>query len=806
LNRYVVVHGHFYQPPRENPWLEEIELQDSAYPYHDWNERITAECYGTNARSRLLDDEGRIYRIINNYARMSYNVGPTLLKWLADKEPEVYAAVVEADRESMKRFGGHGSAMAQAYNHMILPLANARDKYTQVLWGIRDFETRFGRKPEGMWLPETAVDLESLDMMAQLGIRFTMLAPHQAKRVRAGRTWTEVEGDGIDPTRAYYVKLPSGRRMTVFFYDGPISRSVAFEGILSSGSAFRDRLLGGFAEGRDWAQIVHIATDGESYGHHHRFGDMALGFALEHIEQDGKAKLTNYAQYLALHPAETEAEIREDTSWSCAHGVERWRGNCGCNTGANPDWDQEWRAPLRESLDWLRDEVAGQYELRAREFFHDPWEARNEYIDVILAREEEPVRRFFERHAATGLTEEQQTAALELLELQRHALLMFTSCGWFFDDLSGIETTQVLQYAARVIQLAHKVFGDHLEERFLARLVKARSNKPENGDGRMVWDKFVRPAIVGLPEVAAHFAVSSLFEDYGSQVKIFAYTADIVDYQRKRSGSAQLAVGHVRLRSVITGEPDELSFGVVHFGDHNITAGVRKFRGDTAFAEMAAEASDAFDRADLPDTIRILDRHFGELTYSLRSLFKDEQRKVLDTILSGSVGEAETAMRNVFEHHASLMRFLIDIGSPMPPEFQSAAELVITARLRRALTSEPIDLESVRSSLEDAKVWGIELDTTGMAFTTEQTLERLARGMEAAPDDLEALQLLESSSAALDELPFQVDLVDVQNRFWHVLQAHYPAIRRRVNDGDPAAQAWTEVFHSLAAHLSVRVE
>ena len=296
MDRYICIHGHFYQPPRENPWLEAIELQDSAYPYHDWNERITAECYAPNAVSRILDAENRITRLVNNYAKISFNFGPTLLGWLAATAPEVYQAVLAADRQSRETFSGHGSAIAQPYNHVILPLANHRDRYTQIYWGIRDFEHHFGRAPEGMWLPETAVDLESLEILAELGMRFTILAPHQASRVRSigSRTWDSVAGGQIDPTRAYEQRLPSGRTLAIFFYDGPVSRAVAFEGLLSRGESFADRLNSAFSEERDWPQLVHIATDGESYGHHHRFGEMALSYALNCIEANQLARLTNY--------------------------------------------------------------------------------------------------------------------------------------------------------------------------------------------------------------------------------------------------------------------------------------------------------------------------------------------------------------------------------------------------------------------------------------------------------------------------------------------------------------------------------
>jgi alpha-amylase/alpha-mannosidase (GH57 family) len=351
MERFICIHGHFYQPPRENPWLEAIELQDSAHPYHDWNERITAECYAPNAASRILDGEDRIQSIVNNYSRISFNFGPTLLSWLESKAEGVYRAVLAADRESARLFSGHGSALAQPYNHMILPLASARDKLTQVRWGVRDFEWRFGRVPEGMWLPETAVDLPTLEALARAGIRFTILAPSQARRTRkiGGRAWRDEHGS-VDPSRAYELRLPSGRRIQVLFYDGPISSAVAFERLLRRGDDLAHRLVGAFSDSRPWNQLVHIATDGETYGHHHRHGDMALAYALEYIESRGLARLTNYGEYLERHPPDHQVEIHENSSWSCASRHREMAVRLRLQHRFHPGWNQAWRGPLREAL------------------------------------------------------------------------------------------------------------------------------------------------------------------------------------------------------------------------------------------------------------------------------------------------------------------------------------------------------------------------------------------------------------------------------------------------------------------------
>ncbi len=372
--RYVCIHGHFYQPPRENPWLEAVEVQDSASPYHDWNERITRECYAPNMRSRLVDNQGRIVNLINNYAWMSFNFGPTLLSWLADNSPEVLAGIVQGDRLSRERHRGHGNALAQVYNHLIMPLASARDKETQVAWGIADFRCRFGRDPEGMWLAETAVDVASLEVLAAAGIRFTVLAPKQARCWRKlGETaWTDTAG-AIDPTRAYRCKLPSGASIALFFYDGAVAQQVAFERLLDSGEQFLARLIAGFSDGRAHPELMHLATDGESYGHHHPFGDMALAYVLDQLRQHPELKLTNYGEFLEQHPPEWEVEVHDNSSWSCSHGIERWRSNCGCRT--RWEWQQEWRGPLRRSFELLKDGVDKLFVMRGRSCFPDVWAA-----------------------------------------------------------------------------------------------------------------------------------------------------------------------------------------------------------------------------------------------------------------------------------------------------------------------------------------------------------------------------------------------------------------------------------------------
>ncbi|MBI4334924.1 MAG: DUF3536 domain-containing protein [Chloroflexi bacterium] len=806
MDRYICIHGHFYQPPRENPWLEAVELQYSAYPYHDWNERVAAECYAPNSTSRILEGENRIINIINNYGKISFDFGPTLLAWLEARAPETYQAILDADREGQSRFSGHGTAIAQAYNHVIMPLANRRDKFTQLTWGIKDFERRFKRLPEGLWLPETAVDLETLDIMAELGVKFTILAPHQAKRVRlmGSSDWNDVSGARIDPTRAYEASLPSGRKIGVFFYDGPMSRAVAFEGLLSSGEGFANRLIGGFSDRRDWPQVVHIATDGESYGHHHRWGDMALAYALNLIEAGNMARLTNYGEFLEKHPPTHEAEIIENTSWSCVHGIERWRANCGCNAGGHPGWSQEWRAALRRALDWLRDTVGWKYEQRAGQLLKDPWRARDGYVSLVMDRSPEAAWRFFADHAIRELNGEEVVTALKLLELQRHAMLMYTSCGWFFDELSGIETVQVIQYAGRVVQLAQDLFGDDIEDNFFRLLEVAKSNIPEHGDGRRIYEKFVRPTMIDLGKVAAHFAISSLFQQYPEKTRIYCYDVDVESGRDFACGKTKGIVGRARFTSAITRESEVISYSALQFGDHNIDAGVRKYRGKEAFEGMLEELSRTCVVADFPGTVRLLDKHFGPSTYSVRSLFRDQQNKVLNSILESSISEAESAYRQVYRSNYPLMRFLTELGNPLPVAFKAAAELVLNTDLRRALSAAAPDFEVIRNLLDDSALWKIELDTEGLAHVYRQTLERKISDFISKAEDLALLTEMESLVSLVRTLPFPVDIRQAQNSYFRKLKMVRQG-QRQTGEGQKAADEWTAHFVALGEKLSVRV-
>ncbi len=803
-DRFICIHGHFYQPPRENPWLETIEVQESAYPFHDWNERITAECYAPNASARILDELGYITRIVSNYARMSFNFGPTLLSWLERNRRHVYRSILAADGLSRKRFGGHGSALAQAYNHSILPLSSSRDKRTQIRWGIRDFEQRFARKPEGMWLPETAVDIESLEMLADEGIAFTILAPHQAAAIRPPehKGFVDVSGARIDPRRAYRMELPGGKSIALFFYDGPVSRAIAFERLLQSGDRFAARLEAAFDANRPGPQLVHVATDGETYGHHHRYGDMALAYALQRLEGADGIELTNYGEFLAANPPQFDVQIAERTSWSCAHGIERWRSNCGCNTGGRPGWTQGWRGPLRDALDWLAGRLADVFEQVGATLFTDPWATRDAYIECILDRGPDTFERFFSRHALAPMDAPTRTRALELLEMQRHALLMYTSCGWFFDEVSGIETIQIIRYAARAIQLAEALGDVSLQAKFLERLALSKSNLPEYGDASAVYKRSVD--VVDLDKLVAHYAVSSLFQPYDERTELFAYWVDQIDVHGYTLGRAKLVLGTLRITSQVTLETAERSCGFVHFGDHNLSGGVRSFENAAAYKAMCDEVSSAFERADMPEVLRLLDKHFLELTYSLRSLFRDEQRRALDVIVRSALTDAEALASQLYETHSPLLRYLATLDLALPKPLRGLADFVLNTGLRRELERNELEFPRLRALLGEAEDVGTDLDKVGIGYALQQALDRAANLWADEPEQLGRLRRLRRAAEFARSLPLELDLYHVQNRFYALMESVYPRFHEQAERGDPIATEWREHFKALGEALRVR--
>ena len=722
------------------------------------------------------------------------------------RRSDVYASILAADRESQESFSGHGSALAQAYNHTILPLSNPATSKPRSSGEFATSSTASAAIRRGCGFPRppwTWQPGHPRQQWDQVHDTWHSIRPAGCAGI-GGRNWVDVSGGRIDPTRPYAVRLPSGRKIAVFFYDGPISRAVAFEKLLERGEYLADRLVGAFADQRSWPQMVHIATDGETYGHHHRNGDMALAYALHYLEETGLARLTNYGEYLERFPPTHEAEIFENSAWSCAHGVERWNSDCGCNTGGYPGWNQGWRGPLRVALDWLRDALAPEYERRARRLLKDPWAARDDYVSVVLDRSPENIDRFFRTHASRELDDDERTIALKLLEIQRNAMLMYTSCGWFFDELSGIETVQVIQYAGRAIQLAAEVMKRSFEAGFLELLEQAKSNIPEHRDGRAIYEKWVRPSLADLPQVGAHYAISSLFEDYGDRTMIYCYEVDREDYRQLASGRVKLALGRVRITSQITCESERVNFGVLHLGDHNLSGGVQQYEGQAQYLSLAKEMGDAFSHADLTEVIRVVDRNFGTASYTLKLLFKDEQRKILGTILDSTLRESEALYRQVYENHVPLMRFLTDLNVPLPTDWLAAARVVINNGLQEALRGR-LDTGVVAGLLEQAGTWRIALDAPGLAYTLKQTLAEIATRFGTDPRDIDLLRQLEEAVDVALSMPFEVDFFKPQNVYYGVSQRVSAGPSLLLHPSDERAREWMDHFSTLGEKLGVRV-
>ncbi|MFP4587063.1 MAG: DUF3536 domain-containing protein [Desulfohalobiaceae bacterium] len=804
-SRYICIHGHFYQPPRENPWLEEVELQESAAPFHDWNQRITAECYAPNTASRILDQDKRILFIVNNYSMISFNFGPTLLSWLQRHQPETYAGILEADRQSQKRFSGHGSALAQVFNHMIMPLATRRDKQTQVLWGIQDFQHRFRRFPEGMWLPETAVDTESLEVLAENGIKFTILAQHQAARIRPlqGGKWVDVQGGRIDPTQPYLCRLPSGREISLFFYDGPISQDIAFGGLLNNGEHLADRLNSGFSHKRDRPQLVHVATDGETYGHHHRMGDMALAFALFYIEAQDLAKLTIYSEYLENHPPSNEVQILENSSWSCAHGVERWRTNCGCHSGLQPKWQQNWRKPLRQGMDMLRDRLAPVFEKQGAKYLQHPWQARDNYIQVLLDRSPENVQQFLDQHSSRKLGPKEKSLSLILLEMQLHCQLMYTSCGWFFDEISGLEPIQVMRYADRAMQLAAELHIDSLQEEYLQILEQAPSNKYSHG--REVFERFVQPAEVNFLFLAGHFALFSLFAEDAQAIRLYCYSARNQSYQRLQAGNLRLALGCSRLTSQITWQEKEICFAAVYLGGHNANCGLREDMGKQEFQAMQQEIKGLFRQGDLPNLIRSMDSYFGSHSYTFWHLFKDEQQKVIQEILEPGLEEIHSSLRQILEQNFTLLNFLTRIQSSLPRTLRVTAETVINSEFAQLLEQETVDLDRIQELIQNAQDWGIELESASLGFKAGWYIDSHMQKLLNSPEDMELMQHVLQLLSSLEPLKLDLNLWKSQNIIFELARRLHTKKTMAARHGDQEARNWVELMRSLAEQLAVNI-
>ena len=762
-NAFVAIHGHFYQPPRENPWFEAIETEESAHPFHDWNERIALECYRPNAYARILDEKGKILEILNNYSSISFNFGPTLLPWLEKNFPSVYQKILEADREGLKRFG-NGNAIAQVYNHIIMPLANERDKETEVLWGMADFEKRFHRKPEAMWLPETAVNYPTLQVLVKYGMHYLILSPYQAMRVRpfGGKRWTDISQGRIDSTQPYrcFIKDSTGKKLLdqfidLFFYNGIISKEIAFGDLLKDGITFCGRFTQFYQGSKGRPQLIHIATDGETYGHHKKFGEMALAYALGNGFPLKGFEVINYGSFLKRFPPVYEVEMDEGpkgegTSWSCAHGVGRWKEDCGCSTGGKPGWNQKWRKPLREALDLLRDELSQVFEKEGEKIFQSVWEARNGYIQVILNRSPESIKRFFEQYGSKDLDEKAKIKGIKLLEMQRHALQMYTSCGWFFADLAGLETLLILQHAGRAIQLAEDCTGQEIEGKFLARLSEAESNLPEMGNGDHVYQRLVEPRWVTSTKVVNHFAISSLFDGGDGEKKVFSYRVEKIHYEKMEREEDRLVIGQVRVTSEVIPESKEFLFGLISSKKEVFRTWVSKYKDNISFNTLKEKGLEHLGRGE-EEMAKVLTLLLGNQILTIQDTFKEERQAIFQKLIQKELNEHYQIYADLFDRTKLVVEALSREGLEIPYEIRVAAEVTLSDRLFQEINELKGDFKATKERgeidriIEEAREHNYHLSTEKSLLVLNQILR----------ENMNALQKCKGS-----DLPRQAEQID----------------------------------------------
>lgn len=771
---FLTIHGHFYQPPRENPWLEAIELQDSASPFHDWNERVNKECYNPNSFSKVVDSRNRILDVVNNYEHMSFNFGPTLLSWMERFAPHTYERVIKADVDSRAEHSGHGNAIAQVYNHMIMPLANEHDKETQIKWGVTDFEYRFGRKPEGIWLAETAVDDDTLRLCEENGIKFTVLSPYQALKIRKEGTnnWQDVSWGNIDPARSYryYIKSAPGKFIDLFFYDGAISQSVAFDELLKDGNKFIKRLKEGISNLRDYPQLVHIATDGESYGHHTKFGDMALAYVLKIKAEEEGFKITNYGEYLEKYRSNYEVDIKQASSWSCFHGVGRWKEDCGCSTGGHPGWNQKWRKPLRNALDYLRDELIQVFEQEGEKYFENVWDVRNKYISVILDRSRINVEKFQRENFRPNLSDEDKVRAMELLEIQRQAMLMYTSCGWFFSEISGIETVQIMKYAARAMQVAARFTNKNLEEKFLEILSEAKSNIPENGTGKDIFEKYVRPSVITLKQIASLWAITSLYQDIDDEENVYCYIVKREDYQKVQKGNSTLLLGHIEIQSRITLQKSNLMFALMQYAGGDFHCAIKEFSDAESYAKLKQNLTNTFLLNPLTEIIRSLDESFGKEYFTLKDIFIEERRKILEILIQNKMIKYAQIYQEMYDEGKGSIYQMQNLGLSVPEEFKIAAHYSLSKKFNDLVVSsggfvDPSVIQEIAGINFEAKALGIKLDKAQsnriFAKKIDQNISRLAYSLEIQQADV-LMELFEY----VEKLELEIDISEAQNTYY----------------------------------------
>ena len=778
IDKYLCIHGHFYQPPRENPWIGAIEYQSSARPYHDWNDRITRECYGPNTRARLHGKGGHILKLLNNYEYMSFNFGPTLLSWLEKAHPWIYNQILAADRASRDRYQGHGNALAQVYNHIIMPLAPRRDKLTQIRWGLADFMQRFGRKAEGMWLAETAVDTETLELMALEGIQFTILSPTQARSFRplpreSGKNdWQDVSGGRIDTTRPYRVWLDKdGRRfIDVFFFNSPLSRAVAYEKILASGENFLSRIQQAFGDHQDGPQLVSIATDGESYGHHFKFGDLALSWLFHQLEKTDSIKLTNFALFLECFPPKHEVKLFENSSWSCSHGVDRWRADCGCSVNHTPGWNQAWRAPLREGLDWLSHELETIFKEQGARLLRDPWKARDDYITVFANPSGQARARFLQHHAEHRLGKDEQIETFDLMESQRMSLYMFTSCGWFFDDISGLEAAQVLKYAARAMDLVRPWVKKDLEDVLMGFLSRATSNDPVYGDGVRVYQRLAQPSRINPSNATAHYALGTLAGDYSRDTCVFSEMVRSVWQRDLRDHDLHAVLGESQIAEKVTGQEYRRTYLALRRGASQLICLIGESVAKLDQEQLVKELEPLLASAE-PEKIQLVfSRQMRQIkSYEFQDLIPDTRKCLVEGLSRIICGQIKAS---ILEHEEALREFMLFLehtGESAPQMLGNAFSLFISDQLAALMTSGQkqldADWEDFNRIVKQARHLELALNEPELRKKAQEIILREMEKLTLSGNP-DAMKKVINFLNMVEELHLELDLWECQNMFY----------------------------------------
>ncbi len=822
-NRSLVVHGHFYQPPRENPWTERIDRQESASPYHDWNERIASECYIPNGHSRRLDGYGRISRIINNYEWISFNFGPTLLSWIENNSPGLYERILEADRASAARLGGHGNALAQIYNHIIMPLANRRDQETQIHWCIRDFETRFSRSPEGIWLSETAINEQTLEILTASPFRFTILSPRQALRIRPldrSSGWKNVS-DGSIPTGFPYrcfSRGASGRRrrrsyIDIFFYDAGLAQDISFNHLLRNGDNFIAAISDAYERcGND---LVVVASDGEIYGHHEPFADMALSYLIDRSLADGTFKMTNFGAYLDDNEPVWEVQLKpgpdgEGTAWSCSHGVGHWKEDCGCSVAAPAGWNQKWRAPLRRGFDKLRDALTRLYEIECGSLLSDPWMARNDYIAMIEDGLRRQADRFIAERARRPLSPSELCKVLSLLESQRYALFMYTSCGWFFNDISGIETVQCMLYAARAIELAGYGDRERLEALLTDELAEAESNLPDSGNGRDTYMNSVRRFSVGKLLLTGQHAINSYLFGPGEASEIFKHRFNPLDEFERGFTECTLRAGSVEVTSILTLDSSVFNYVLIVGEQFGVTCLVKRDEGEGDYSSVKKRISAIPDDADLDGIIMACVERFGSQNVSLRDLFPEDRERIIARLADRKIKALEKSFSDLYEGNRNLLRMLKEASLTPPASLLMPAQAHLTAKLVREVEEwecslDPAGLDGIRKIIDESDLHGVTIDRTSAAESFSQLILENIRQI-GENRDVETIRGLLKFIEVSDELGIEISQNDIQNEIFPILRETAPSSDAGAGPELENADEFARVFSEIAARFNFNTD